>query len=181
MVSPCDFRERAAIFDHTVRGALSPPHTSRAPGFATQDHAQARVSNAAQGNTQDMEATSANLLGKECQGCCQTRRPSRPASRIQSSGAIVTSQPWIQLTGGYARWVSPCDMEWNLKTLRKAEVSRAPLAIASHWRQECRRWHSIDETDTAALKETKAASALPPFAGFHAGVQCSTQINKGTY
>ncbi len=29
-----DFRERAAIFDHTVRGALSPPHTSRAPGFA---------------------------------------------------------------------------------------------------------------------------------------------------
>ncbi len=34
-------------------GALSPPHTlrpSRAPGFATQDHAQARDSNAAQGS-----------------------------------------------------------------------------------------------------------------------------------
>ncbi len=59
--------------------------------------------NAAQGNTQDMEATSANLLRKECQGCSEARRPSRPASRIQSSGAIVTSQPWIQLTGGYAR------------------------------------------------------------------------------
>ncbi len=26
-----DFRERAAIFDHTVRGALSAPHTSRRP------------------------------------------------------------------------------------------------------------------------------------------------------
>jgi hypothetical protein len=56
-----DFRERAAIFDHTVWGALSPTHTSRAPGFATQDHARARDSNAAQGNAQDMEATSANL------------------------------------------------------------------------------------------------------------------------
>ncbi len=52
-----DFRERAAIFDHTVLGALSPPHTSRAPGFATKDQAQARNSNAAQGNTQDTEAT----------------------------------------------------------------------------------------------------------------------------
>jgi hypothetical protein len=98
-----DFRERAAIFDHTVRGALSPPHTSRAPGFAAQDHARARDSNAAQGNTQDMEATLANLLRKECQGCSEARRPSRPAPRIQCFGAIVTSQPWIQLTGGYAR------------------------------------------------------------------------------
>jgi hypothetical protein len=73
-----DFRERAAIFDHTVRGALSPPNTSRAPGFATQDHAQARDSNAAQGNTQDMEATSANQFRKECQGCSEARMPSRP-------------------------------------------------------------------------------------------------------
>ncbi len=101
LVAP-DFRERAAIFDHTVQGAFSPPHTSRAPGFATQDHAQARDSNAVQGNTQAMEATFANLLRKECRGCNETRRPSRPASRIQSSGAIVTSQPWIQLTGGVA-------------------------------------------------------------------------------
>ncbi len=91
-----DFRERAAILDHTVRGVLSPPYTSRALGFATQDHAQARDSNAAQGNTQDMKATLAILLRKECKGCNETRRPSRPASRIpsQSSGAIVTSQPW---------------------------------------------------------------------------------------
>jgi hypothetical protein len=50
-----------------------------------------------------MEATLANPLRKECQGCSEARRPSRPASRNQSSGAIVTSQPWIQLTGGYAR------------------------------------------------------------------------------
>ncbi len=44
------------FFDRTVRGALSSPHTPRAPGLATQDHAPARDSNAAQGNTQDMEA-----------------------------------------------------------------------------------------------------------------------------
>ncbi len=94
------------MFDHTVRGALSPPHTARAPGFATQDHARARVSNAAQGDTQDMEATLANLLRKECLGCSEIRGPCRPTSRIQSSWAIVTSQPWIQLTGGYARWLS---------------------------------------------------------------------------
>ncbi len=48
------------------------------------------------------------LLRKECQGCSETRRPSRPAPRIQSSGAIVTSQPWILLTGGYARWGAEC-------------------------------------------------------------------------
>jgi hypothetical protein len=66
---------------------------------------RARVSDAAQGNTQDTEATLANLLRRECQGCSEARRPSRPASRIQSSGAFVTSQPWIQLTGGYARCV----------------------------------------------------------------------------
>ncbi len=41
-----DFRERAATFNHGVRGALSPPHTSRAPGYATQDHARGRDSNA---------------------------------------------------------------------------------------------------------------------------------------
>ncbi len=104
-IADSDFRERAAIFDHNLRGALSPPHTSRAPGFATQDQASARDSNAAQGNTQDMEATLANPLRKEWQGCSEARRPSRPTPRFQSSGAIVTSQPWIQVTGGYARWL----------------------------------------------------------------------------
>ncbi len=38
-------------------------------------------------------------------GRSKTRRPSRPAPRNQISGAIVTSQPWIQVTGGYARCV----------------------------------------------------------------------------
>ncbi len=63
-----DFRERsAAILDHIVRAALSPPLTSGEPGLTTQDHAQVRGSNAAPGNTKDMEAASANLFRKECQ------------------------------------------------------------------------------------------------------------------
>ncbi len=77
-----DFREVAAIFDHTVRSALSHPRTSRAPGFTTPDHAYVRDSNAAQGNTQDMEAISANQSRKECHDCIEARRPGRPASRI---------------------------------------------------------------------------------------------------
>ncbi len=77
-------------------------------GSTSQDHARKRDStNAARGNTQDMEAKSANLFWKECQGCNEARRTNFPALRIRSSGAIVTSQPWIQLTGCYARW-KPC-------------------------------------------------------------------------
>ncbi len=147
--SPCvtacqiDFRERGAIFDHTVRGALSPPHTSRAPGFGTKDQASARDSNAAQGNTSliafakvasmswvYMEATLANLLRKECQGCSKARRPSRPASRIQFSGAIVASQPWFQLTGGYARCLSANSMAGLSQSLRKIDsVGRGSLVV----------------------------------------------------
>ncbi len=44
-----DIRERASILDYSVRGALLPPHTS--------GHVQARDSDAAQRNIQDMEAT----------------------------------------------------------------------------------------------------------------------------
>ncbi len=80
---------------------------SMAPGFAAQDHAQARDPNAAQGNAHDMDAIAANLFRKECQGCCEARRPSRPAPRVESSGAIVASQPWIQLTGNFA-WCVSC-------------------------------------------------------------------------
>jgi hypothetical protein len=108
------FREFAAIFYHNVRGALSPPHTSSAPGFAAQDHARVQDSNAAQGDTQDMEATLVNLKGMECHGCSEARRPSRPASRIQSPGAIVTLQPWIQLTGGCARCQVACLVKQGL-------------------------------------------------------------------
>ncbi len=35
-----DFRVHAALLDHTVLGALSPPHTSRALGWTTQRQAQ---------------------------------------------------------------------------------------------------------------------------------------------
>ncbi len=76
-----DIRERAATFDHTVRGALSPPHTSRAPGFATQDHARVGDSNAAQGTR--LHPGHGGHFGKpvrrECQGCSEARRPSHPA------------------------------------------------------------------------------------------------------
>jgi hypothetical protein len=54
------------------------------------------------------EAHSANLFRKECQGCSEARKPSCPATQIQSSEAILTSRPWFaaaRLTGGYARWL----------------------------------------------------------------------------
>ncbi len=93
---------------HCTECPFPSPHLKGA-AIRNSGPCQARDSNAAQGNTQDMEATLANLLRKECQGfCSETRRPSRPASRIQCSGAMVTSQPWTQLTGGYARWVCRC-------------------------------------------------------------------------
>ncbi len=53
-----DFRERAAIFDLTFRGARSLPHTSWASKFATQDNTRARDLNDTPGYTQDMEAVS---------------------------------------------------------------------------------------------------------------------------
>ncbi len=47
-----NFQARAAVFDHTVRGALSPP---RVLDSATHAHAQVQDSRAALDNTQDME------------------------------------------------------------------------------------------------------------------------------
>ncbi len=80
-----------------------PPDTSRAPGFATQNHAQKRNSNATQSNTQNMEATFGKPISEEVRGMRQGRRLSRPAPRIKTFRCdIVTSQPRIQLTGGYA-------------------------------------------------------------------------------
>jgi hypothetical protein len=49
-------------FSTTPVGVPLPPHTSRAPGFATQDHSLVRDSIAAQGITQDMESTSAKRI-----------------------------------------------------------------------------------------------------------------------
>ncbi len=92
VLASTDFRVRVAILDHTVRGAFSPPHTASAPGFATQDHAQARDSNAAQSDTQDKEATLANLFGKECQGCGggPKAKPPRPTASIFRSDGLQT-------------------------------------------------------------------------------------------
>ncbi len=39
-------------------------------------HTRVRHSSASQGNAQDMEATVAKILSKECQGCSEARRPS---------------------------------------------------------------------------------------------------------
>ncbi len=111
-----DFREWAAICDLSVRDALL--KTSRAPGFATQDHAEARDSNAAQGNTQDMYAISANLSRKECQGCSEARRPSRPTPRIQCSGATESLTP----SHGFS-WQAgtPGDHDYNVQANKSYE------------------------------------------------------------
>ncbi len=62
------FRVRKASFDHTLLDVLF--HPLREPGcnFATEDNGKVRGLNAAPGNTQDMEATLANILLKECLG-----------------------------------------------------------------------------------------------------------------
>ncbi len=52
----------AAIFDHNVQGVLFHLHTSEAPGFATQDHDEERDLDAATGNSQDRQATSATYV-----------------------------------------------------------------------------------------------------------------------
>ncbi len=119
---------RACVFDgcsdfrsHCSGCPFPSPHLKGAglrdaPGFATQDHDPARDSNAAQGNAQDMEATSANrdtgpypsarseccatqhlngrtsaalfnLFGKICKGCSEARRSGCTDPRIVPSGA----------------------------------------------------------------------------------------------
>ncbi len=54
-----------------------PPYSGHGGGYGpfpshTEDsEATTALSNAARGNTQDMEATSVNLFRKECQGCIE--------------------------------------------------------------------------------------------------------------
>ncbi len=95
------FRLCAAIvrvyYKPEVRSALSLPHTSRAPGLETPNHARARDLSAAPGNTREMEATSVSIFRMECQGCSITRSlrvteakpplpaPPSPLVRAQSS------------------------------------------------------------------------------------------------
>ncbi len=43
------------------------------------------------------------------------------APRILSSGAIVTSQPWTQLTGGYARWINGGHSIKNIEAHQKCQ------------------------------------------------------------
>ncbi len=68
LVGP-EFRVRAALFDHTVRGILSLPHTSSALDSATQGHVSVWDSSAL-GIQQRMEATWANTVRKGCQRNC---------------------------------------------------------------------------------------------------------------
>jgi hypothetical protein len=72
---------RASLFDYTVRGALSPPHTSRALGSATQGHARDRdlslILRAAQGNPQDKRPFRQTYSG----------RSARVATRPESQAA----------------------------------------------------------------------------------------------
>ncbi len=99
LVSSVYFRVLKAIFDQTAQGALSTTHLMGA-GAGKSERARLQDSNTAKGNTQDMEATSANLLTSECQSCSEARRPCRPAPRFPSSGAMVSSQLWIKQTPG---------------------------------------------------------------------------------
>ncbi len=81
-------------FDHTVRGALSPVHTSRtAAGIGNSGtFLKPRFEGCAR-QPPGQEAHSANIFRKECKDCNEVRKPSCPAPHIQSSEAIVTSQP----------------------------------------------------------------------------------------
>jgi hypothetical protein len=71
------FRVRAAIIDHTVPGALFPPHTSRALGSATQGHARDRDSRAALRSPQDKRPIRQTYSG----------RSARIATRPESQAA----------------------------------------------------------------------------------------------
>jgi hypothetical protein len=64
---------------------------------ATKD--QAQNSNAAPRNTQDMETTWRTKLRKGCYVCSEAKTKP-PRATYSTFRAIVSSQPWIQLTGG---------------------------------------------------------------------------------
>ncbi len=68
----CSFR--AVIFDHTIRGALSPPHASRAPGFTTQDH---------------LTAFAEVLMGFIEKAALQTLPMTQTTYKVASDGAFV--------------------------------------------------------------------------------------------
>ncbi len=73
-----DFRERAAIFDHNCSGCPFPSPHLKGARLRNAGPRPSRDSNAAKGNTQDMDATLANLLRKECQGCKEAEGQAAP-------------------------------------------------------------------------------------------------------
>ncbi len=91
------------MFDHTVRGALSPPHTSRAPGFATQDHAQAQDSNADARQHPGHGGHFGKPIKEGVPGLQRGPKARPPRLTYSILRSDCHSQPWIQLTDGYAR------------------------------------------------------------------------------
>ncbi len=86
------FRVHSALFDHTVRGALSPLHTSRVLGSATKGQSRDRDSRAALRNPLDKRHIRRIYSGRSAR--VATRPESQAAPPHKSSETIVTSQPW---------------------------------------------------------------------------------------
>jgi hypothetical protein len=98
------FRERIALLDHTVRGALSPPHTARALGSATQGHSRDRDSRAALGNPQKKRHIRQTYSGRSARDA--TRPESQAAYSIFRCHCHLPAM--ILLAGGYARSLVFC-------------------------------------------------------------------------
>jgi hypothetical protein len=117
---------RAAFFDRTDRGALSPPHTSRTVGWA-----QIRVGNsgtcprqrfgAAPGSYQDRMQLRQTYSGRSASVATRPESrpaPPRPAPHFQSSlGDDCQLPAMIRLTGGYARAAMAYDLDYSRCTL----------------------------------------------------------------
>ncbi len=95
-----DFLERAALFDHTVRVALSPPHTSRALESATQGHAMPKteIRNLRQATFTFGKPIQEGVPGLQQGPKAKLPRPTYSISRDDCHLPVT-----IRLTGGYAR------------------------------------------------------------------------------
>ncbi len=121
-----DFRQRAAIFDHTVRGVLSPPHTSRVPRFATQDHAQARDSNAALGYTRTWRPLWQSYSGRSA------RVAARPEVQAPPPHVFNLPERLSPLSHGSDRRFGPVELRvvrwsvvrWSVVRWRRSKGSR---------------------------------------------------------
>ncbi len=110
-------------------GCPFPSAHSRAPEFANQDHAQTRLSNSAHGNTQDMEATLAKLLRKECHTCSEIQRPCRLAS-IFLSDCHLSAMDAADKSSSFLR-------DCHLSAKDAADLSLPPTSSAVH--NQCNR------------------------------------------